>query len=506
MRTLTLGGLSVRIRLTLWYALSLGVAMTILTATMYLAMRNTLEANLRAELSLNTLALAERLDHELEEGDEPGYASESLIRKSPFHNLSIEIYGPQRVLLAASADLGEHRLLASLGPQEVPLLASGVATGSIEDSALDRSGVEVAAVGVLRRQDGQVYTFVAGAGRSPMVDALGTLRRLIFTLVPLLLLLAAAGGWYLAHRALAPVTSMAEQARRMGADRLSARLAVVNPDDELGRLAQTFNELLDRIESAFGRMRQFFADASHEIRTPVSVIRSGVDVALTPPVSAGECQETLVAIRDQTARLSRLVEDMFTLARADAGDPGVFSEEIVPVGELVAACVRSAEALGRAQNIVVGVTNRTKVEPYCRGDHARLEQMLMNLLLNAMKHTGRGGRVEVAVAVRAREQRPVVSISVSDSGPGIPAEYREAVFERFVRLDGSRARGTGGSGLGLPIARWIAESHGGSLTLNEAPGGGCAFTATLPLETVGDPQWDLDGPVPRVAGTRAERV
>jgi signal transduction histidine kinase len=271
----------------------------------------------------------------------------------------------------------------------------------------------------------------------------------------------------------------------MGADRLGERLVVASPGDELGQLATTFNDLLDRIESAFNRMRQFVADASHELRTPVGVIRSGAAVALTPPVTLDECVETLRVIEDQTARLSRIVDDMFTLARADAGDPGMLAIEDVAVGDLVATCVAAAEPLAAEAGVALEADAAPAAEAYCRGDEGRLEQMLMNVLSNAIRYSGPGGRVRVGLRFGEGGPGRVASISVADTGPGIPAESREAIFERFVRLDAARSRETGGGGLGLPIARWAAETHGGAIAAGEAPGGGALFTITLPVHGVG---------------------
>jgi signal transduction histidine kinase len=289
----------------------------------------------------------------------------------------------------------------------------------------------------------------------------------------------------LAGRALAPVAAMADQARRMGADRLGDRLEVANPDDELGRLAAVLNELLGRIETAFDRMRHFVADASHELRTPVGVIRSGTAVALTPPVTVEECVETLRVIDDQAARLGRLVDDMFTLARADAGDPALLESDPVPLGELVASCAAAAQPLAAAAGVAFEFPEPPEDERFCRGDRVRLEQMLMNLVTNAIRHSGRGGRVRIGLAL-AGPGGGEAAISVSDTGHGVPPEAREAIFGRFVRLDAARSRETGGGGLGLPIARWVAEAHGGSIGVGDAPGGGAEFTVRLPLDPAPD--------------------
>ena len=475
-----IGRLPIRVRLTVWYAAALAVAMLILSTVTYVSMRQTLYADLDGDLRQNTLALAERLDHEFQEGESARDASASLVRKSLFKNLLLEVHADDGSIVASSDRLDGLRLVEGLDVSAAPRLRTGISRYRITASPLDSAGVELAAVGVQHPADGRVYVLAAGAGRSGVETALGAMRQPALLLVPLLLLLAVTGGWLLAGRALSPVAEMADQARRMSADRFGNRLVVANPDDEFGALAKTFNELLDRLQAAFERTTQFMADASHEVRTPIGVIRSGAAVALTPPVSLDECVETLEIVADQTASMSRLVDDMFFLARADAGARDVDARERVDVNGLVAACLRTAAPLAAERRVELGRLDLPVFEATCIGDRSRLEQMLTNLIVNGIYHVRPGDSVQVGVRPGTDSKAGLLSIEVRDNGPGIPAEHRETVFERFRRLDASRSRDTGGSGLGLPIARWIAESHGGSLVLTEAAGGGCVFTVTLP--------------------------
>lgn len=475
-----IGRLPIRVRLTLWYATALAVAMLVLSTVTYVSMRQTLFADFDRDLQQNTQALAERMDHEFQEGDSAHDASASLVRKSLFHNLLLEIRADDGSIVAASDELDGLRLADGVDLASAPALRTGIGRFRLAASPLDSDGVELATVGVRHPTDGRTYVLVAGAGRSGVEAALGALRRPALALVPLLLALSAAGGWWLARRALSPVAEMADQARQMGADRLGKRLVVANPDDELGALAKTFNELLDRLQSAFDRTTQFMADASHEVRTPIGVIRSGAAVALTPPVTLDECVETLEIIADQTGRMSRLVDDMFFLARADAGARDVCARETVDLNKLAASCLRTAAPFAAEREVRLSFPEASAPDALCLGDRARLEQMLMNLIVNGINHVRHGDVVEIGIRRGGLPPAETVLVEVRDNGPGIPADQREAVFERFRRLDPSRSRDTGGSGLGLPIARWIAEAHGGSLVLTEAEGGGCVFTVTLP--------------------------
>jgi signal transduction histidine kinase len=210
------------------------------------------------------------------------------------------------------------------------------------------------------------------------------------------------------------------------------------------------------------------------------VIRSGTAVALTPPVTLEECVETLRVIDEQTERLGRLVDDMFVLARADAGDQTMLVTDSVPLSDLVVSCAAAAARLATTFEVALDVADLPEAEAYCRGDRSRLEQMLMNLFTNAVRHAGRGGRVRVALRVAPAGAGTVATIEIEDSGPGIPVEMREAVFERFVRLDAARSRDLGGAGLGLSIARWIAQVHGGTISVDQSRLGGARFAVTLP--------------------------
>jgi signal transduction histidine kinase len=239
-------------------------------------------------------------------------------------------------------------------------------------------------------------------------------------------------------------------------------------------LGEAFNALLGRLERALAQQRQFMADASHELRTPVSVSRTAAEVGLARAGrSEAEYRDSLRVVGEQMRRLSRLVEDMFTLARADVAPPPLEPRPLY-LDELVEGCVADARVVGEAKGVELRSSVPTDVET--RGDERRLRQMLMNLLDNAIRHTPGGGAVRVELAARPGE----LQISVSDDGPGIPEAEGERIFERFVRLDAAR-RASDGAGLGLPIARMIAEEHGGALVLARSDASGSTFLVRLPV-------------------------
>jgi heavy metal sensor kinase len=288
-------------------------------------------------------------------------------------------------------------------------------------------------------------------------------------------LLAGVGGYFLARRSLAPVAAMGKQAERIGAVNLHERLEVRNANDELGRLAQTFNDLLDRLDQSFERQRRFISDAAHELRTPVSILRGEAEVALSQVSrSPEEYRESLAVLHEEAQRLARVVEDLFTLTRADAGEYRLAQNDFY-LDELVADCVRATRALAQAKNITLVAA--TAEEMPVRGDEDLLRRMILNLLDNAIKYTPAGGSISVA----CDSARDGYELSVTDSGPGIPVDMQSRIFERFFRAD--RARSRTGAGLGLSIARWIAEAHLGRIELVRSDATGSKFSVRIPASS-----------------------
>jgi signal transduction histidine kinase len=272
---------------------------------------------------------------------------------------------------------------------------------------------------------------------------------------------------------------MADRARRIGAEDLSARLPVSNPADELGRLAETFNELLGRLEASLTLQREFMADASHELRTPVTTARTAASVALQQPHrDEREYRETLEIVEQQTVRLSRIVEDMFTLARADAGNYPV-RRGAMYLDEVVDEAVRAARVLATPKRVDVEV--RSLASASLVGDEDLMRRLIGNLLDNAIRHAPAGSIVRVDFD----RSSSGYAIAISDAGPGIPPDSQQHIFDRFYRADRSRARGPadGGAGLGLALARWIARVHGGDVTLTRSSSAGSTFTIVLPDAT-----------------------
>jgi len=301
-----------------------------------------------------------------------------------------------------------------------------------------------------------------------------TLERAMLLGIPVAVLLAIGGGLSIGRRALRPLGEMASQAEAIGTHNLHARLSIANPRDELGTLGHAFNELLERLAASLQQQRAFMADASHQLRTPVSVIRTAAQVTLSRDHrSETEYRESLDVVARQAQRLTKSVDDMFILALADT-EARPLQNAPLYLDELVGEVVDDLRMVADARNVTL--RGDSAGETPFRGDEYLLRQMLTNLLENAIRHTPRLGVVAVSITRAAN----ALTVAVTDTGPGIAAEHAERVFERFVRLDpqGSEA----GGGLGLPIARWIAEAHGGTLCLASTGATGSRFVVTLPTE------------------------
>jgi heavy metal sensor kinase len=304
-------------------------------------------------------------------------------------------------------------------------------------------------------------------------ETLGTLLLILGISYPATLVVASLGGVFLAGRALAPIDKMTRVAQRLSAEDLSQRLDLSLPDDELGRLARTFDDMLDRLDLSFRRQRQFTADASHELRTPLTAIKGQVEVALSRERDGATYREVLGAVNDEVDRLIRLVASLLTLARADAGQIAL-AREAVDAGELAGGAVEHVRPLARERDIDVQLEPGPQAT--IRGDHDLLLQLMLNLLDNAIKYTERGGRVQAGWRTTAGG----IELWVRDSGPGIAEEHLPHLFDRFYRVDKARSRAAGGAGLGLSISRWIAEAHGGTISAASRDGEGATFAAIFP--------------------------
>jgi heavy metal sensor kinase len=293
---------------------------------------------------------------------------------------------------------------------------------------------------------------------------------------PVALLLAGLGGLWFASRALSPVDRLTRAAERIGRGNLRERVEEPRSSDEIGRLGATFNQMISRLEQAFERERRFTGDASHELKTPLAVLRGDIEVALRRERTPEEYQRVLKSSLEEIGRLTKLTEDLLTLARSDA-DQSVLEREQVPLDQLAAEAREHIAAL--AESAGVSLTyDPPPSSVVVEGDQKRLQQLLVNLLDNAIKYTPAGGSARLALSVKDSS----AVIEVSDTGRGIPASALPHIFERFYRQTDPRDSRVTGFGLGLAISKWIADAHGGSIEVDSHEGQGSKFTVRLPLK------------------------
>lgn len=312
-----------------------------------------------------------------------------------------------------------------------------------------------------------------------MEQTLLLLRLQLLSGMPLALLLAGAGGYFLASRALLPIDRITRTAHEINASDLSRRINYTGPPDELGRLAATFDEMLSRLQSSFDRERRFTADAAHELRTPLTALKGRIGVTLSQPRGPAEYSDSLQELERQVDRLIRLSSDLLFMARLDQGKVQR-REDPIELDDLLAAVVDQIRPLAETKSITLLGSDARGLK--VSGDMDLIIRLFLNLLDNAIKFTPAGGRV----SVEAERSGTKVTIAIRDTGPGIPAEHRAHLFERFYRVGGDRSRadGQGGAGLGLAIAHEIARAHGGSLTVESKLGEGTVFMVKLPLSSM----------------------
>jgi heavy metal sensor kinase len=311
----------------------------------------------------------------------------------------------------------------------------------------------------------------------PLENMMKTLRRFDLVMAaafPLGLLLAGGGGWLLARRALRPVDRMTQAALRISSERLQERLPETGTGDELDRLAGTLNAMLGRLDDSFRQIRQFSADASHELQTPLTILKGEIEVALRSNRTPKEYQQVLHSNLEEIDRISRLVGGLLVLARADAG---VLRLDLQPVdlAELGSELIGRMQWLAEEKSITLRFESEAPV--FIQGDKEHLQRLLLNLVDNAIKYTQPGGQVTLSLDCRADQAR----LSITDTGIGLTPSEQEKIFTRFYRSAEAKSQG-GGAGLGLCLAKSIAEAHGGAIEVTSIPGQGSTFTVDFPAQ------------------------
>jgi heavy metal sensor kinase len=335
---------------------------------------------------------------------------------------------------------------------------------------------------------GQSYLIQSAFEMDDFYEALNHFALLLYIAIPLLLACAAAGGYWISTRALAPVDQITQTARSISAQNLSSRLVVPNTGDELQRLSETLNGMLGRLEAAFKKITQFTADASHELRTPVAVMRTRAELSLRKARSADEYREVIAEVLSELEKTSGLIEQLMFLARADSGAETLHFSA-TNIAEVLREACHQGSALAEAKQIAFQ-EEIPGGSLWIQGDSSSLRRLFLILIDNAVKYTPASGKVEVSL----RQNDGYAVTEVSDTGIGITDTDLPNVFERFYRADKARTRESGGVGLGLSIGRWITEVHAGTIEVHSSPGRGSIFQIRLPLANVGGRNADPRSP------------
>jgi heavy metal sensor kinase len=437
---------SIGARLTLWYSLVLLAGLALFGSGIWLVVKHSLMTAIDERLAEQAKGVATVLGTEYNP-------------RKPDH---------LREELSEYAEATpEGRLIEVRGSRGEVLIGTGVATAAASSSHYRT--LETAAT-----MPGRRYRILVAA---PLEETEFTLRRLRGVLLgsaPLVLLIGSLGGYWMSRRALKPVDAITRAAQSISIENLSQRLAVPASGDELQRLSETWNNMLERLEAAVKRLSQFTADASHELRTPLTLIRATAELTLRRERSVETYREALRHIIDDSDRTARLIEDLLLLARADAGLPLLPLDrmELMP---LVRDVCEQGQILAQARQVEISA-EAPEQPVYVDANDPQLRRLLLLLVDNAVKYTPAGGRITVSVGMELSG----ATVTVRDTGIGIPDSALPHVFERFYRVDESRNREAGGSGLGLSIAQWIAERHHARLEAESMVGHGSAFRVRFP--------------------------
>ena len=440
---------SVRVRLTLWYSLILAGIILVFCLFVFLFVKASLFSHLNQELESDFQTVSQATSEEPNETPEIETESSAKI---------FQIVKDGKLFYQTSA----------FQKSGLPLIGQPPSAGS--PTFRSPSGAR------FRLKTGQIEPGVfltMAVDEEPVWRTLRTLLTILLLSLPIALALAAFGGFVMAGRLLEPVAVFTAKAAKISAESLAARLPVENPGDEFGRLAGVINVMLARLEDAFERLRRFTADASHELRTPLTVIRSVGEVALQEDLDAAAYRDRIGSMLEEVSRLARLIENLLTLTRADSGH--------VPLGRTETDMVRLVERAAEDMRALAEEKDQKlnlnlKGSAVLRVDEATVRLALVNLLDNAIKYTPRSGAITVGSSIRGDE----FLIEVMDTGPGIPAEHMERIFDRFYRIEKDRNSLAGGAGLGLSIAKWAVEANGGRIEVDSTENKGSTFRIVLP--------------------------
>lgn len=461
---------SLRVRLALWALLLLGVTQAVVSGVLYVSISTWLENQVDSNLLLTGTQVSSVL-----------YDAEDALDMEDINlfadgNIATQSFLRDQLFFARLIERSSGAIVAASADYDIPVTSQTLSAASFEtvDFRDDENEVNSVRIYTLPLSYTPRFTLQVGRSLEETREILSDVLRILVLLLAITVIFAPLSGWFLANRALVPIRATARTAARINETDLTRRLDLAASELELAQLVQTFNAMLDRIEQAFQRQRQFTADAAHELRTPLSIMQTGLDVTLSQERSAAQYRGALQSVSEEVQRLSQLANTLLMLARADSRELPLVKQP-VNLTLLLDAVIDQFDTL--AEDKMIRIQREIAVGLYVQGDEERLIQVMVNLIDNAVKYTPEGGMV----CVIARRDAPITRIIISDTGPGIPETEQTHLFERFYRVDRSRNRHQGGFGLGLAIAKQIVDLHDGTIQVISQPGQGAQFIVTLPV-------------------------
>jgi heavy metal sensor kinase len=451
---------TIRARLTGWYALALTAMMVVYATATFVAVRHEFLEQLDERLHDDFEVAEDRLTRE----------ADGTIRWADAHQ---DAHDDEARVYEVWSPTGEqiHR---SGAQTPLPPLALAQTATSYRYETIIANGERWRTIAAPVTIGGHNLVLRVSRSEERVREELSEVLVVLVLGLPLVVALAAVGGYLLARRALAPIDHLASEAQRITAERLHERLKVPNERDEIGRLTGVINHTIARLESSFDQLRRFTADSSHELRTPLAVVRGIGEAAVAERRSPAEYEEAIGSMLEEIDRMSSLVDTLLRLSHGDAGTIRL-SREPIDLDQLARDVAASLGILAeeRNQKVVVDATSHATVS----ADRLVLREAVTNVLDNAIKYGPDGSTVTMRVDRVGDEGL----LAIADEGPGVPAEHRDRIFNRFFRIDEARSRERGGAGLGLAIAKWAVEIHGGRITVHEQRGRGSEFRIHLPL-------------------------
>src|SRR5690242_11689409 len=459
-----------RLRLSLWYGSALALILVAFSTILYFvtarSLRDALDQSLEETAAAAVRSLEERGFIPLIDEDELMSQFPELARIDKF----FQIFSPSGTITIRSPNVKQHEM--PLSREALNVAISGRMLFEFAQYPKEPP-LRLISVPIIYRGN-LLYIIQVGTSMDSVEQTLNRLMLVLLVSMPIAVAVSLAGGWFMAGRALLPVDAITLAAQRIAGGDLTQRLKVPSAADEIGRLTKTFNDMIDRLETSFRQIRQFSSDASHELRTPLTVMKGETELALRRPREAGDYTVVLESNLEEIDRMTRIVDELLFLSRADMGE--VKMERLpVKLESLLEDIHRQASLLGQERNVQVALGLVMPAVVF--GDELRLRELFLNLVDNAVKYSRSGGSVEMSLTIHANQAKFVIS----DHGIGISLEDQKRIFDRFYRTDDARSHTKKGTGLGLAICAWIVEAHHGRIEVQSEPNKGSTFTVLLPL-------------------------